>query len=796
MSDIINEFINLQEDEFREKEKERIQNNNLERKEKRLLTKEELLYIVDFLTIDPHMDWEIAINQLNSHIRLIFKEIYNKKVYLFTRESSSGEDDDSLQRIRNAYEKDYNDSRLHAGTMVGAIAAGSIGEPSTQMTLNSLDYNEYVMLLKNEKEVIVSKIGEFIDNLMNENIIQNVFSEKGTPTQYVEINNYCIPSVDENGKMWWKKVEAITRHPPVDKDGNSCKLIKVSTKSGRSVIATPAKSFLIVINNVVIPINGSELKIGDKIPITKQFPTIDTELYEIEYKNNIINLDSDFGYLIGVYISEGLDNSDFLNSVCKLDNEWCIPSFCFISNKPFLLGLLQGYLNSSNKNSSILINQGLFKIFNIFGLCSVDETLNDVGLDEIIKIEELDSSHEFVYDFTVEDTRNFEAYSGINIRDSFHSAGSLSTAVVYGVPRLEEIMSATKKPKKTSLTFKLFEDEKMKLYKNDEFKYIQYLRNLGRRTFEEKYIYDFIESCDIKSNRDISNDEWYIFFNEWFHEDYKEYNWSIRLKFKKSEIYDYQLNLRKISEKIEIFGDTRCVFSPNHIGIIDVYVDTSNLNTVEDIVKRDKKNLSCNLRRLVDNPEYYFIRDVALNHIKFIQVCGVKDIDMLYFIKTNSEWSIQTVGSNLQEILTHPLVNFKTLETNFWWEGFRILGIEACRTIFKNELVKTFNAGGITVNDCHLDLLIDSMTSRGTINPASRYGTDDIGPLTRSSFEMSSHNMLDAARHAENDQIKGVSSSIIVGKMAKIGTGYMDLLPNIKMLNSIKEDNENEYEAV
>ena len=88
------------------------------------------------------------------------------------------------------------------------------------------------------------------------------------------------------------------------------------------------------------------------------------------------------------------------------------------------------------------------------------------------------------------------------------------------------------------------------------------------------------------------------------------------------------------------------------------------------------------------------------------------------------------------------------------------------------------------------------MTSRGTINPASRYGTDDIGPLTRSSFEMSSHNMLDAARYAESDQIKGVSSSIIVGKMAKIGTGYMDILPNIKMLNSISEDNENEYEAL
>jgi hypothetical protein len=46
--------------------------------------------------------------------------------------------------------------------------------------------------------------------------------------------------------------------------------------------------------------------------------------------------------------------------------------------------------------------------------------------------------------------------------------------------------------------------------------------------------------------------------------------------------------------------------------------------------------------------------------------------------------------------------------------------------------------------------------------------------------------MLNASKYGEKDLIKGVSSSVIVGKLAKIGTGYMDLYPNIKMLKQYK----------
>ena len=51
--------------------------------------------------------------------------------------------------------------------------------------------------------------------------------------------------MDEDGRASWEALEAVTRHPPINKDGSHT-LLKVTTKSGRSVIATRAKSFLVV----------------------------------------------------------------------------------------------------------------------------------------------------------------------------------------------------------------------------------------------------------------------------------------------------------------------------------------------------------------------------------------------------------------------------------------------------------------------------------------------------------------------------------------------------------------------
>ena len=76
----------------------------------------------------------------------------------------------------------------------------------------------------------------------------------------------------------WTKLEAVTKHPVVNEDGSDT-ILEVSLASGRTVKATKGKSFLTRVGEQVQDINGSDLRVGDVIPIANslaQPPTVKT----------------------------------------------------------------------------------------------------------------------------------------------------------------------------------------------------------------------------------------------------------------------------------------------------------------------------------------------------------------------------------------------------------------------------------------------------------------------------------------------------------------------------------------
>ena len=159
---------------------------------------------------------------------------------------------------------------VQPGDQVGIVAAQSIGEPATQMTLNSVDWDTEILISKNGK-LITPKIGEFIDNYYKECDAEHI---KILPNNqiYIELNDgndWQAISCDENGTMKWTKLEAITRHPVINEDGTDT-IIKVTLESGREVKATKGKSFLTLQGGKILGINGSDLKIGDGLPIANR----------------------------------------------------------------------------------------------------------------------------------------------------------------------------------------------------------------------------------------------------------------------------------------------------------------------------------------------------------------------------------------------------------------------------------------------------------------------------------------------------------------------------------------------
>jgi DNA-directed RNA polymerase beta' subunit len=163
----------------------------------------------------------------------------------------------------NLLKMKFNDAIVQAGEMVGMLSAQSLGETSTQLTLNSVTGETKILINEDNTNKVVN-IGEWIDTKMKNNRSEIKHIPRNR-TQYLELKEkVMIPSCDMKGKTGWHELTAITKHLPVGD------LVKITTHSGRTVTATQAKSFLTYDNKTkkLVRTNGSDIKVGDRVPIT------------------------------------------------------------------------------------------------------------------------------------------------------------------------------------------------------------------------------------------------------------------------------------------------------------------------------------------------------------------------------------------------------------------------------------------------------------------------------------------------------------------------------------------------
>ena len=152
-------------------------------------------------------------------------------------------------------------------------------------TLNSVTYETDIIVRNSEGKIQKIQIGDFIENKIKIATKTEYYKEKDTT--YSEVDDYYeIPSCTEDGEILWKRIEAVTKHPVINKDGTNT-MLKITTKEQREVIVTKAKSVLKLINGKVIPINGDELKVGDYVPVSKMCVDF-SENYELNLKTILL----------------------------------------------------------------------------------------------------------------------------------------------------------------------------------------------------------------------------------------------------------------------------------------------------------------------------------------------------------------------------------------------------------------------------------------------------------------------------------------------------------------------------
>jgi DNA-directed RNA polymerase II subunit RPB1 len=662
----------------------------------------------------------------------------------------------------------YKNSLIAPGEMVGMISAQSIGEPTTQLTLNSVSYDTRIML-RIDGQIKVFQIGEYIDQYI-ETAERMEDHPNDTKLGYINADeDVFIPSVDAFGITSWKRVEAVTRHPVVNADGTNT-VLRVTTEDGRNVIATKAKSFLSIdAKNQLAATNGSDLKVGDYIPINQR---------AFEMPEN----DSTREYL--VQHAERYSNLKNLSEVNDV-----MPTFAY--------------------NEKVHTNMNRKKLAAIIGT----NPFPDIRFDKIVSIEEIPNPTEWMYDFTVEETRTFIIENGMALYDTFHTAGSgvaMKANVTRGVPRIEELLSITENPKNSSLTIYLKKDEETDCERAKELIAQIELTQLSELVESISICFD-PDDLNTLIQEDRSTMLQYYEYQRLLQEcagidapdaeadpnDSARSKWIIRMVMSREAMLDKRITMDDVHFAIKNShgDDVSCIYADYNAEKLVFRLRMNNINGKKPLKPKENPLDQSDKIYLLKAFQDQLLNNIVLRGLKNISKVTLRKLmDTLHkedgaYVKKET-WVLDTKGTNLMDVLALDYIDVNRTISDDIQEIHSVLGIEAAREALLTEMTGVFENDGTYINYHHLSLLCDRMTASSHMVSIFRHGinNDNIGPIAKASFEETPEMFLKAARHAELDQMRGISANVMCGQEGYYGTSSFQIMLDLPQMIAKMED--------
>lgn len=138
-------------------------------------------------------------------------------------------------------------------------------------------------------------------------------------------------------------------------------------------------------------------------------------------------------------------------------------------------------------------------------------------------------------------------------------------------------------------------------------------------------------------------------------------------------------------------------------------------------------------------------------------------------------------GIDLSELLrVCPDVDLTKLISNDIYWIYSTLGIAAVEQYLTREIKAVLGAEGININVQHINLITANMTHRGEIR-ANKYagmkGNDSV--IRKATFQQGTETFAKAAADSAIDHITDVSSQIMMGKLAGVGTALAYTVSNV-----------------
>jgi DNA-directed RNA polymerase III subunit RPC1 len=167
---------------------------------------------------------------------------------------------------------------------------------------------------------------------------------------------------------------------------------------------------------------------------------------------------------------------------------------------------------------------------------------------------------------------------------------------------------------------------------------------------------------------------------------------------------------------------------------------------------------------------------LRVNHLKralpSLAISGYPDATRA-IIQTSeqSEHTVLVEGYGLRACMTTEGVIGTKCTTNGVMECREVLGIEAARTTIAKEIGLVMIE--MAIDPRHMQLLADVMTYKGEVLGITRFGLSKMrdSVLQLASFEKTPDHLFEAAAGMKSDMIEGVSECIIMGQTMSVGTG-------------------------
>ena len=400
--------------------------------------------------------------------------------------------------------------------------------------------------------------------------------------------------------------------------------------------------------------------------------------------------------------------------------------------------------------------------------------------------------------------------------NTFHFAGVASKSnVTRGVPRIEEILSLSASLKNPSLTVYLKPEDQTD---KDKANTIQYM--LEHTKLEE--VVKSVEICFDPDDMNTLIDEdktTMAQFREFENligeclqagaaaDEIEKSKWIIRMVMDPETMLEKNITMDDVHFTLNntYKDEISCVYSDYNADKLVFRIRMTNIlkNASSKAQKKAKLN------PLDQSDQIYILKNFQDQLLNNIVLRGIKNIDKVILRKVKDNliekagsyvkddiWVLDTIGTNLLDVLGLDYIDPNKTSSNDIIEIHNVLGMEAARQAIYNELADVIEFDGTYLNYHHMALLCDRMTFSHKMISIFRHGinNDDIGPIAKASFEETPEMFLKAARHAELDNMRGISANVMCGQEGLFGTASFQVVLDLNEMVNLEEKYKYEYE--